>query len=168
MSWSSPDIPIDESLSGQYCVNMDGHDSRTHNVSSPARGATVRQRVSSRSEALILGLWAVVGAVFVVVYLRVGVELWAGSRGAFVLGGLVVLAVLFNIQRARTRTVRPRHFNVVEGVAALLLAVGAGMTGQVLGVAGGDEVSMGVAVLAALLLSAPVFGCAVWLAVRAR
>lgn len=147
---------------------MDGHDAHHDSVPSPARGAAPRRRASSRREALNLSLWAVVGAVFVVAYLRVGVDLWAGARGLLVFGCLVLLAVLFNIHRARTRTVHPRHFNIVEGAAALWLGVGAGITGQVLGVAEGHEVSTGVALLAALLLAAPVFGCAVWLAVRGR
>lgn len=115
-----------------------------------------------------LALWAVVGAVFVVAYLSVGVDLWSGAGPLLVLGALAVLAVLFNLHRARTRTVHPRHFNVAEGAAALWTGVGTGIAGQVLGVAEGHEVSMGVALLASSVLTAPLFGCAVWLAVRGR
>lgn len=159
---------VDGPLSIQYCVNMDGHGPHHDSVPSPAKDTATRQRLSSRREALNLALWAVVGAVFVVAYLRVGVDLWSGARGLLIFGGLGLLALLLNIHRARIRTVHPRHFRLVEGAAALWLGVGAGITGQVLGIAEGNEVSVGIALLAALVLSAPVFGCAMWLAVRGR
>lgn len=133
------------------------------------RSATaVRHRASSHGEAWNVAAWGLAGVGFVVLFLRLGIDLWTGTRGLLFLGGLVLLSVLFSVHRARTRTVHPRHFNFAVGVAGLWLAVGASVTGQVLGVFEGAEVAAGVAVLAALVLSAPMFGCAVWLAVRGR
>ncbi|MBP2217355.1 transcriptional regulator [Arthrobacter sp. CAN_C5] len=50
-----------------------------------------------------------------------------------------MLIVVFLIGRANIRTVRPRHFNLVEGFAALWLGVGEGIANQVLGPAGSNE-----------------------------
>lgn len=147
---------------------MDGQDPHRDSDPQAVRATASRGRASSSREAAFVALWAVVGAVFVVAYLRVGLELWAGSRGVAVIVALAGLALLLRVAGARTRTVRPRHYNAVEGAAAVWLGVGVGVTGMVLGIFDGSEVSTLTALLAALVLSAPLFGCAVWLAVRGR
>lgn len=133
---------------------------------SPSRAVDRRGR--GRREAALLAAWSVLAAVFVVSALRLGNALWAGILGPAVMGGLIVLVVLSAVGRARTRTVRPRHFNLVEGVSALWAAVGTGIAIQSLGAAQGRQVPMEAAVVAALVLTAPLFGCAIWLAVRSR
>ena len=147
---------------------MDGADAPRCGEAAPARAAASRRRVSTRREAVFVALWAALFALFVVAYLRLGAELWAGSRGVAVFVVLVLVAVLFSIASARTRTVRLRSYRFVEGVAGFSGAVGAGIAGQVLGVSDGNEVSTGTALLAALVLSAPLLGCAVWLGARSR
>lgn len=147
---------------------MDGQGPHRDSDPQAVQATASRDGASSSREAALVALWAVVGAVVVVAYLRVGLDLWADSRGVAVIVALAGLALSFRIASARTRTVRPRHYNFVEGAAAVWLGVGVGFTGMALGIFDGNEVSMGTALLAALVLSAPMLGCAVWLAVRGR
>ncbi|KRF09317.1 hypothetical protein ASH00_06740 [Arthrobacter sp. Soil782] len=143
------------------------NDKDTHIGSRPAAAdAADRHHFSSKREALVLATWTFIGALSLVGMFRFGIDLWAGARGAVILGGLIVLVVLFAISRARTRTVRPRHFNLVEAFSALWLGVGGGVALQVLGK--GDPMPLALSIVAAAALTAPLFVCSVWLAVRGR
>lgn len=119
-------------------------------------------------EAGLVAVWALLLALFIVGYLRMGLEMWTGLRGPLVTGGLIVLALSFNLARARSRTTRPRHYNLLEGIAVLGAVVGAGVVSSVLGAPGGAQVSWGLAVAVASVLVAPLLVCAAWLGVRAR
>ena len=113
-------------------------------------------------------MWAVLLGLFIVGYLRLGLQMWTGIRGPLVTAGLIVLALSFNLARARSRTTRPRHYNLLEGMAVLGAVVGAGVVSSVLGAPGGAQVSWGLAVAVASVLVAPLLVCAAWLGVRAR
>ncbi|GAA4886106.1 hypothetical protein GCM10025788_28200 [Serinicoccus chungangensis] len=119
-------------------------------------------------EAGPVALWAVLLGMFIVAYLRLGLQMWTGIRGLLVVVGLIVLGLSLNLARARSRTTRPRHYNLIEGIAVLGAVVGASLVSSVLGAPGGAQVSWGVAVAAASFLVAPLLGCAAWLGVRAR
>lgn len=107
-------------------------------------------------------------AVVAVSALRLGTDLWIGALGPAVVGGLLLLVFLISVGRSRTRTVRPRHFNVIEGVSALWGAVGTGIAVQAFEAGRGHHVPWGIAVMTAVVLTAPLLGCAMWLAVRSR
>ncbi|MFD1846468.1 hypothetical protein [Arthrobacter flavus] len=145
---------------------------RAHAFARPEKNdSTSRRRgFSSRKEASLLALWVVIGGLFMVAMLHRGADFWGGVGGIIIVGGLIVLLVVFLFSRANTRTVRPRHFNLVEGLAALWLGVGGGVSNQILGPAGSNEaeVSLGVAALAAIVLVLPLSACSVWLAARGR
>lgn len=145
---------------------MNGDDVSACTESNAETPWTGRDRISSRSEALVVAIWALIAGLFMMQMLYLGTDLWRGVRGPVILGGLIVLVVLFNVSRARTRTVRPRYFNQVEGVCALWLGIGGSIATQIFGDGGG--MPMGTAVLAAAVLTVPLLACSVWLAVRSR
>lgn len=124
-------VAVGDSCSGHYREDMDGDDAltRTGSTATPA----ARRRISSEDDALILAVWTLTGGLFMMEFLRRGTDLWGGAPGPVIFGGLIVLVMLVNITRARTRTVRPRHFGRAEGAAALWLGMGAGIATQVLG-----------------------------------
>lgn len=145
---------------------MNGEESLRRGGAIPAPATATRRRTSSRREAVVLALEAALCAAFAATYFLFGSPLWISSITGIV--ALVALFVLFAVARARTRTVHPRHFRLAEGAAGLWAGVGIGVTGMMLGLPEGRDVSTGTALLAALALSAPLSGCAVWLAVRER
>lgn len=101
----------------------------------------------------LVALSAVLIGVFIVGYLRLGFDLWTGVRGPLVVAGLVVLPVLLSLARVSSRANRPRHYDVLEAIALLIAAVGAGVTASALGVFEGSQLSWGPALVAASLSS---------------
>jgi hypothetical protein len=147
---------------------MDGDDALARTESTSAATPVTRARGSGRSEALILASWTLIGGFFMTALLYLGADLWGGARGPVVFGALIVLVMLGNFTRARARTTRPRHFGLAEAVAALWLGMGGGIAAQALGNDTGNGVPLGTAVIAAAVLTAPLFACSVWLAARGR
>lgn len=145
---------------------MDGRDRGREIAPSPAGATATRRRIPSRREAVVVALEAALFAAFAVTYFLFGSPLGISSMAGIM--AFVLLFVLFGIARAGTRSVHPRHFRLAQGAAGVWAGVGVGVTGMMLGIPDGHEVSMGAALVAALVLSAPLFGCAVWLAVRGR
>ncbi len=138
--------------------------------SAVTRPATRRRHVSSGPEAVVLAVWAVFGGLFMAMFFHTGADLVNGTSAVVVYGGLVLLAILFVFVRSRTRTVRPRHFTLIEGLSALWLGVGGGITYQILSPVGSETggVPLTTAILASIVLALPLLGCSLWLAVRGR
>ena len=147
---------------------MDGHDALPRTESTATATPATRDRGSGRGEALVLASWTLIGGLFMIAVLHLGAGLWGGAGGPVIFGGLIVLVMLGNFTRARTRTVRPRHFGLAEGMAALWLGMGGGIATQILGDGTGSGVPLGTAVIAAAVLTDPWFACSVQLAARGR
>lgn len=138
--------------------------------SAATRPATRRRHVSSAPEALVLAVWAVFGGLFMTMFLHTGADLMNGTSAGIIYGGLALLALLFVFVRSRTRTVRPRHFTLIEGISALWLGVGGGIAYQILSPVGSETggAPLSTAVLASIVLALPLLSCSLWLAVRGR
>lgn len=119
----------------------------------PPSEAGGRRRLLGVGEVGLVALSAVLIGVFIVGYLRLGFDLWTGVRGPLVVAGLVVLPVLLSLARVSSRANRPRHYDVLEAIALLIAAVGAGVTASALGVFEGSQLSWGPALVAASLSS---------------
>ncbi|GAA1343484.1 hypothetical protein [Arthrobacter roseus] len=122
--------------------------------------------ISSGPEAVFVALWALVFATYVVVMVQLEPAPWTSGLGVWFLAGLAVLAIAFGIGAKRVRTVRPRHYKILEGLAALWGAVGCSLAVIHLGGEPGLN-GLGVA-LTALVVAAPLLMCAVWLWARGR
>ena len=161
-------VSVGHPRSDHYREDMDGNDALPRTESTATATPATRDRGSGRGEALILASWTLIGGLFMTAVLHLGADLWGGARGPVIFGGLIVLVVLGNVTRTRTRSIRPRHFGLAEGMAALWLGMGGGIATQALGNDSGSGVPLGTAVIAAAVLTAPLFACSVWLAARGR
>lgn len=149
-------------------MNKDEPRGTTGSVRSMVQAPAGLQRVRSRRDGMLVALWALTIAGYVVLIHRFGTERWIETYGLMVIAAWVLLGVLIRIIQARVRTVRPRHYRSVEGLAALWGAVGASIAVQWLRNDGGSAVPLDVTLVAALVVSAPMLGCALWLMVRGR
>lgn len=161
-------VSVGHPLSDHYREDMDGNNALPRTESTATATPETRGRGAGRGEALILASWTLIGGLFMIAVVHLGAGLWGGAGGPVIFGGLIVLVMLGNFTRARTRTIRPRHFGLAEGMAALWLGMGGGIATQALGNDTGSGVPLGTAVIAAAVLTAPLFACSMWLAARGR
>ncbi|MBP2217378.1 hypothetical protein [Arthrobacter sp. CAN_C5] len=137
-------------------------------IRSAVRGQVAFKRVSSRRDGMLVAAWATSIAVYVLLMFQFGTDLWVETYGLIVIGGWLLLGVLLSVVHSRVRTVRPRHYRTIESLAALWGAIGASLAVQWLRNDVESPAHFGVALLVALLVSAPMFACALWLLVRSR
>jgi hypothetical protein len=161
-------VPVGHPRSDHYREDMDGNDAVPRTESTATATPAARDRGSGRGEALIMASWTLIGGLFMTAVLHFGPDLWGGALGPVIFGGLIVLVMLGNVTRARTRATRPRHFGLAAGMAALWLGMGGGIATQALDNDSVSGVPLGTAVIAAAVLTAPLLACSVWLAARSR
>lgn len=133
-----------------------------------AQAAAGLKGVRSRRDGMLVGLWALTIGVYVVLILQFGTDRWIETYALLILVGWLLLGVIINIVQARVRTVRPRHYRTAEGFAVLWGAVAASIGVQWLGNDDGSAAPLAVSLFAALVASAPLLACALWLMVRGR
>ncbi len=121
----------------------------------------IARRVSSRREAVLVALWALVFAAFVIVMVQLPDPWTTGWNLLWVLAGSAVLVVVIGIGATRVRTIRPRHYKLAETLSALWAAIGCSLAMQYF--ADGNAVNVLTLSLASLIVAAPMLICAAWL-----